>query len=219
MSVTVAGMSDGYSARWWSIFGDVDPARTAADVAFLHGVLPLPRFRRVLDVPCGEGRLVRALAAGGYDVTGVDRIQELSPAIVRDLRELDGLPEDYDAVINMWASFGYFDAAENERVLGSFARRLRPGGRLVLDVPNRTFFEVRQGTRELRAGITERSAVTAGRRRCEIDYADGMVDTFEWQLYRPDELQELAGRHGLAPVLTVAADDIPSMQLVLERIA
>jgi len=219
MAVTVVCVSDGYSARWRSIFGEVDPARTAADVAFLHGVLPLPGFRRVLDVPCGDGRLVRALAARGYDVTGVDRAEELSPAIVRDLRDLDGLPEDYDAVVNMWASFGYFDAAENERVLSSFARRLRPGGRLVLDVHNRTFFEARQGTRELRPGITERSAVIGGRRRCEIDYGDGTVDSFEWQLYRPDELEDLAGRHGLAPLLTVAADDIPSMQVVFERIA
>ena len=60
-----------------------------------------------------------------------------------DLRELDPLPGGYDAVINMWASFGYFDAAENERVLGSFARRLRHHGRLVLDVYNRAFFEAR----------------------------------------------------------------------------
>jgi len=219
MTVTVVVVPDGYSARWRSIFGEVNPARTAADVAFLLGVLPLPDFRRVLDVPCGEGRLVRALGARGYDVTGVDRAEELSPAIVLDLRELGGLPEDYDAVINMWASFGYFDAAENERVLASFARRLRPGGRLVLDLHNRTFFEERQGARELRPGITERSTVTAGRRRCEIDYGDGEVDTFEWQLYRPEELEELAGRHGLALVLTSAADDTPSMQLVFERIA
>ena len=34
----------------------------------------------------------------------------------------------------MWQSFGYFDATENERVLASFARRLRRGGRLVLDL-------------------------------------------------------------------------------------
>jgi SAM-dependent methyltransferase len=219
MAVTVVSVSDGYSARWRSIFGEVDPARTAADVVFLLDVLPLPDFRRVLDVPCGEGRLVRALTARGYDVTGVDRAEELSPAIVRDLRNLDGLPEDFDAVVNMWASFGYFDAAENERVLGSLARRLRPGGRLVLDVHNRTFFEPRQGTRELRPGIVERSTMANGRRRCEIDYGDGTVDSFEWQLYRPEELRELAERNGLAPVLTVAADDVPSMQLVFERIA
>ena len=72
-------LSDGYSARWRSIFGEVDPARTAVDVAFLRGVLPLPRFRRILDVPCGEGRLGRALGARGYDVTGVDRATGSDP--------------------------------------------------------------------------------------------------------------------------------------------
>jgi len=173
-------MSDGYSARWRAVFGSVNAARTAADISFLLRVLPLPGFRRVLDVPSGEGRLVRALGECGYDVTGVDRDPELSPTLVRDLRELDGVPEDYDAVINMWASFGYFDAAENERVLGSLARRLRPRGRLVLDLYNRAFFEARQGAREIRPGIMERSTVEGGRRHCEIDYGDGTVDTFEW---------------------------------------
>jgi len=211
-------MSDGYSARWRAVFGSINAARTAADISFLLRVLPLPEFRRVLDVPSGEGRLVRALGECGYDVTGVDRDPELSPTLVRDLRELDGVPEDYDAVINMWASFGYFDAAENERVLGSFARRLRRRGRLVLDLHNRAFFEARQGAREIRPGIMERSTMEGGRRHCELDYGDGTVDTFEWQLYRPEELQTLAARHGLAPVLTVAAEEVPSMQLVFERV-
>ena len=119
-----------YSERWRSVFGEVDPARTERDVDFLVEVLPLPDFRRILDVPCGEGRLVRALGALGYDVLGVDGDPAVEPALVADLRELDRLPGGFDGVINMWASFGYFDAAENERVLRSLAEGLRPGGRL-----------------------------------------------------------------------------------------
>jgi SAM-dependent methyltransferase len=144
----------GYSARWRSVFGVVDPARTDADVRFLAVALPLPAFRRVLDVPCGDGRHLHALSALGYDVTGVDNDPAVAPPVLADLRELDSLPRGFDAAINMWQSFGYFDAAENEQVLGSFARRLRPGGRLVLDLQNRDFFEPRDPTeRELRPGI------------------------------------------------------------------
>jgi SAM-dependent methyltransferase len=208
-----------YSGRWRSVFGRVDPARTERDVQFLDRVLPLPDFRRILDVPCGEGRLVRALGALGYDVVGVDGDPSVAPAVVADLRELDRLPGGFDAVINMWASFGYFDAAENERVLGSLARRLRPGGRLVLDVFNRAFFEGPQAEteRELRPGIIERSTLRGERRHCEIDYGDGHVDVFEWQLYLPRELEELGRRCGLVPLLCEASPQEPSMRLVLER--
>lgn len=209
-------MTHTYSPRWRSVFGDVDPARTAADIAFLTRVLPLPEFRRVLDVPCGEGRFVRALGAVGYDVLGADVDPDVAPAVVADLRELDALPGGFDAVINMWASFGWFDVETNEEVLASFARRLRPGGRLVLDLYNRTFFEGRDGERELRPGIVERSWLRDGRRRCEIDYGGGEADVFEWQLYTAPELEELAARYGLRPVERHAPGDEPAMRLVLQ---
>lgn len=110
-------MSVGYSARWRAEFGDVDPARTAADAAFLRAVLPLPAYRRVLDVPCGGGRHVRALRELGYEVTGVDADPAVAPDLVCDLRDLDSLPTGYDAAITMWASFGYFDVPSMRLVL------------------------------------------------------------------------------------------------------
>ncbi len=212
----VPGVNE-YSPRWRSVFGEVDPARTQADVAFLRRALPLPEFRRVLDVPCGNGRHLRTLAALGYDVLGVDNDPTVSPQVRCDLRELDALPAGFDAVINMWASFGYFDSKTNEHVLASLARRLRSGGRLVLDLFNREFFEGRDAERELRPGVVERSRVTGGRRRSEIEYGDGHVDVFEWQLYTAPQLIEVAGLHGLRPLEATASPELPSMQLVLER--
>ncbi len=205
-----------YSSRWRTVFGAPDERRTAADVALLTEALPLPAFRRVLDAPCGEGRHVRALSELGYDVLGVDNDPAVSPALLCDLRELDVLETTFDAAINMWASFGYFDAGENELVLASLARRLRPGGRIVLDLFNREFFAGRDGRRQLRPGIVERSWLEGNRRRCEIDYGDGHVDTFAWQLYSADELEELAARSSLRPVSRAASASEPSMQLVLQ---
>jgi SAM-dependent methyltransferase len=208
----------GFSEHWRAVFGRVDPARTAADVAFLSRVLPLPGYGRVLDAPCGSGRHVEALGALGYEVTGVDNDPAVDPPVLADLRELDALPAGFDAVINMWQSFGYFDERENARVLASFARRLRPGGRLVLDLHNRAFFEPRSPSeRELRPGIVERSTLVGGRRRCEIDYGDGQVDVHEWQLYLPEELVALGAGHGLEPVLVESGPDEPTMRLVLQR--
>ena len=92
----------------------------------------------------------------------------------------------------MWASFGYFDAATNEHVLASFGRRLRPGGRLVLDLFNRAYFERGPAEVERRDASGHRRAratASGARRHVELDYGDGHVDRFEWQLYRPEELE------------------------------
>ena len=160
------------------------------------------------------GRLARC----GYDVTGIDNDPAVRPDVVADLRELDALRDDFDAVINMWASFGYFSPAENERVLAGLAARLRPGGRLILDLFNGALFRAGASTRELRPGVVERSTVGGGRRRCELDYGDGHVDVFEWQLYEPDELAALGAAAGLATVAFVASGERPLMQLVFERL-
>lgn len=207
-----------YSSRWRTAFGEPSAARTEADVAFLQQALPLPDFRRVVDVACGSGRHKRALAALGYEVVGVDNDPAVSPDVLADMRDLSALPRDYDAAINFWASFGYFDEAENERVLGSFAERVRPGGGVVLDLYNRAFFEPRgDHERELAHGITERSTIYGNRRRVELIYADGHSDRFDWQLFTPEEIAALGSTVGLSVLTTTASPDAAAMQLVLER--
>jgi SAM-dependent methyltransferase len=214
----VAGAVNEYSARWRARFGEPDPARTAADVAFLRRVLPLPAFRRVLDVACGSGRHKRALAPLGYEVVGVDSDPSVAPDVVADMRDPDCLPRDFDAVVNLWASFGWFDEAENARVFAGLARRLRPAGRVVLDLYNRAFFEGRGAeTRELAPGVTERSDVAGNRRRVELRYPDGPVERFEWQLFSVEELRALGETAGLGLLEAFAEPEKAAMQLVFER--
>jgi SAM-dependent methyltransferase len=43
----------------------------------------------------------------------------------------------FDAVVNWFTSFGYFDDDENRAVLREFHRVLRPGGRLLLETNHR----------------------------------------------------------------------------------
>jgi SAM-dependent methyltransferase len=121
------------------------PADTRGEVDFLIRRLRLPRGARILDVPCGYGRHAAALARRGYAVTGVD----LSRAMIAegrrrftegprlrlrrgDMRQLV-FRDEFDAVVNLYTSFGYFTAAENATVLRRMARALKPGGRLVVD--------------------------------------------------------------------------------------
>jgi SAM-dependent methyltransferase len=140
---------------WWGTYFDdayltefeplFDEARTRAEVARLLDVLQLPSDARILDCPCGQGRHARLLAQAGYDVTGVDFSQPLlrvarAAGRTRGLRYLRGdmraLPAEwkgsYDAVLNLFTSFGFFDdPADDERVIHEAARVLAPGGRFV----------------------------------------------------------------------------------------
>lgn len=119
--------------------------RSDADAGLVARLLSLQPGMRVLDVPCGEGRIGGRLAQLGCEVVGIDASErflglarERYPAVrfePKDMRELsyDG---EFDAVVNWFTSFGYFDRADNDEVLACFARALRPGGRLVLELAN-----------------------------------------------------------------------------------
>jgi SAM-dependent methyltransferase len=124
----------------------IDDAHSDADTAEILGLLDLPRGARILDVPCGHGRLARRLAAAGMEVTGVD----LMPAYLglaradgraagADVTYVEGdirsLPVDgpFDAVVCWLNSFGYYDDADCHRVLAEFHRVLRPGGKVAID--------------------------------------------------------------------------------------
>jgi ubiquinone/menaquinone biosynthesis C-methylase UbiE len=108
----------------------------------------------VLDIGCGVGRHAQALKALGYKVTGMD-LSEVLLAEARcndpegcidwvkgDMRRLPFESETYDATVNWFTSFGYFDdLQDNVRVLQEMMRVLRPGGRYLIDFLNPTFLK------------------------------------------------------------------------------
>ncbi len=99
----------------------------------------------MLDCPCGQGRHAHLLAEAGFDVTGVDYSMPLlriakARGTGKRLRyrkgDMRALPKEwsgkFDAVLNLFTSFGFFDdASDDARVIHEFARVLAPGGRLV----------------------------------------------------------------------------------------
>jgi SAM-dependent methyltransferase/RimJ/RimL family protein N-acetyltransferase len=122
-----------------------DAHRSDADTELIARLLSLEPGRRVLDVPCGEGRIAGRLARIGCEVVGVDYTEawiELArtqyPEVTFQHGDMRSLPyeDEFDAVVNWFTSFGYFDPQTNDRVLASFARALRPGGRLLIEVHN-----------------------------------------------------------------------------------
>jgi SAM-dependent methyltransferase len=187
---------------WYRIFLDPIAAElTAVEVDFIARQLPPAEFPTLLDVACGPGRHAAALVARGYRVLGVDvnpdAVACARTAVPRgaefralDMRELGSLAERFDGVTSLWHSFGYFDDAANEGVLRQMRARLRPGGRLLIDVYNRAHFAPmpREETSERNGERIETTRSWSGERlRVELRYASG-GSTFEWRLYTPDEL-------------------------------
>jgi SAM-dependent methyltransferase len=118
-----------------------------AEVGELQNLTGSP-FHRVLDLCCGPGRHSIPLARLGAEVTAVDR----SPFLLEKARSRAGLenlhiewiqedmrsfvrPDEFDLVINLFTSFGYFgDVEEDLTVLRNVFRSLVPGGFFVIDL-------------------------------------------------------------------------------------
>jgi SAM-dependent methyltransferase len=122
----------------------IDDAHSDADTAEILGLLGLPPGARILDAPCGHGRIARRLAAAGMEVTGIDltptyleqaRADATAPTVTYLEGDIRSLPVDgpFDAVVCWLNSFGYYDDADCHRVLAEFHRVLRPGGKVAID--------------------------------------------------------------------------------------
>ncbi|MBT2290270.1 methyltransferase domain-containing protein [Paenibacillus albidus] len=118
------------------------------EVEQMIGWLNLPSGAKVLDLCCGMGRHSLALAEAGYEVTGVD----LSEALLREARSQNGaeqvtwihsdmrelpLAGGFDAVVNLFTSFGYFEEDKDQvKVLREIYRMLKPEGKFIIDFLN-----------------------------------------------------------------------------------
>jgi ubiquinone/menaquinone biosynthesis C-methylase UbiE len=122
-------------------------------VEMIVDVLALQPGHRVLDLACGSGDHARRLARRGMEVMGVD----IAPSLIAhcrqkvaeagltvacfeqgDMREL-AYEGEFDAVLLLSGSFGFFDDATNRDILARMARALRgaggaPRGRILVDV-------------------------------------------------------------------------------------
>jgi SAM-dependent methyltransferase len=104
---------------------------------------------RLLDVGAGDGRRLEKIrtAAGLTDFVAV----EPSPGMARVCRErtgvqvheafaedLDGLDlGSFDAITALWNVFGHVSVGARPKAMRNLAAKLRPGGRILLDVNNR----------------------------------------------------------------------------------
>jgi ubiquinone/menaquinone biosynthesis C-methylase UbiE len=207
------------SDEWLLLATSVDAERIEREVAFLAE--QLPAGGHVLDLACGTGRIAVPLAARGFAVAGIDISQRALEVARRagpeldlrhgDMRELPWADGSFDAVINLWTAFGYFETPEeDERVLREVARVLRPGGVFLIDTVNATSLHRSfrpESWRELEDGtfMLERRVVDlpTGRIRAYWTFLKDGARTelsFDHRLYGAAEYGELFRRAGLEPV-------------------
>lgn len=144
--------------NWWENFfhgvaldfwrAAISDEQTRAEADFIQKQLQLSAGAKVLDVPCGNGRLSIELARRGFQLTGVDIASEfIAEAKMkssaggvpidlheRDMRDLRWAGE-FDGAFCFGNSFGYLDDQANADFLKSLSQTLKPGARLVLDAP------------------------------------------------------------------------------------
>jgi SAM-dependent methyltransferase len=147
---------------WWEEFFDdsygrmgldvIDPERIQKEVDFIIDILGLQKHERILDLACGKGRHALELARRGFTgVTGLDytkdyleKAREIKSAEDLNVRFIEGdmrdipFEREFDACFNYFTSFGFFaEPADNERVIASVAKALKPGGRFLLETIHR----------------------------------------------------------------------------------
>lgn len=133
----------------------IPPKQTIAEADFLSQVLQCEANARLLDVPCGNGRLSLELAKRGFRVTGVDISEEFieearasidhPPAIASDpdlmprveftlgdMRSIEG-ESIYDGAFCFGNSFGFMNHVDMEKFLRGVARALKPGARFIVE--------------------------------------------------------------------------------------
>lgn len=136
---------------WHPALGEADDSDTPRQqqrlVQALQPFLPRNRDARILEIGCGMGELLTGLSQLGYDCTGLDvsrtRIERLrrrqGPRLRFHQAEGTRLPfaaASFDIVISIQL-FEHLHPDDAETHLRETCRVLKPGGRYLLETPNK----------------------------------------------------------------------------------
>jgi SAM-dependent methyltransferase len=219
----------------------VTAEQTLAEVDFLVKVLEAQPGSRLLDVPCGNGRQSRQLAARGFRVAGVDiseefiieaRAQAAADGVGvewlhADMRRLPWKDEFHGAFC--WGnSFGYLDHVGTVDFLAAVAGAIKPGGRFALEtgVAAESILPKLQDRRWMQVGdilFLSAARYNVVESRLEIEYTfvrDGKVETREASsgVYTVAEIQRLLVGVGLRVIAVYGSLDQQPFQLGSPRL-
>ncbi len=143
---------DNWYASWFNtpyyhiLYKDRNHREAALFMNQLTAFLNLKPKDSILDLACGRGRHSKYLYKQGFDVTGVDLSEESiqyakqyeKPGLHFEVHDMClPYPKQFDAVFNLFTSFGYFENEEdNLRTIKAIKAELKPEGHGVIDFLN-----------------------------------------------------------------------------------
>lgn len=144
-------------SNWWQTLFDkkyldtyldyLTPEKTKQEVDFIEQKVNLKSADKILDLACGHGRHAIELARRGYKVVGLDYSEPFISKARHDAKkagvevkflqgDMKNLPfkQEFDVVITVFTTFGYFNDEQNQKVLYEINKALKPGGKFLIDV-------------------------------------------------------------------------------------
>ena len=212
-----------FDEDYLALYAGRDEKEAQRFVATIWEKLNLKPGVRIGDPPCGPGRYTRAFGDRGAVVSGLDlsevmlkharaAVKHLSPQprlLAGDLRDLP-FDSEFDLVVNLFTSFGYFeDEIDNEKTFSELARVLVPGGMLILDIVNATWLisDFKSEDRIIHDGmkaVARKELVDNNRRvikRIQLQRGGQTREVVESvRLYTPNEITSLAHHQKLTVV-------------------
>ncbi len=189
---------------WWQTFFDKDyrrlwsslhPEETCrADAENLVQRMGLSPGDRVLDAPCGYGRISLPLANLGMQVLGVDYSSDLIEEAKRSAAESNPIgsvqfqrsdlrdwhPEaPLDAAVHLFSSLGYSSEDDDLRVLRSIANALHPGAPFFLETVHRDAIVTRRALGQT-TGVRGPNGLTLREKNTFNPLSGSMESTWTW---------------------------------------
>ncbi len=212
-----------FNEDYLTVYAHRTPEAAEAEIIALGSWVDL-RGRRILDLGCGSGRHLGALAARAASVCGTDLSAPLlrvaaaerrgAFSLVRaDLRALPFSDNAFNFLTCFFTGFGYLASDEEHlRMLREWFRLLEPGGLLLLDCPNKLELVKKlpneTSRREGNTGIVERRRFENGRVEKEIHItspgAEPRTYTETVRVFSEGELTELVRSAGFSTTRTAA---------------